>query len=183
MAETRHLKTGVNQGSVTKARRNMGVRRLLDPLEVWGMTVGRQETVGVGEPGDWDDGESGRNGEGATSLWVSQKAWRGITVHELGKNCALAGKECRAESTGGLNLRRPLTICTRGPDSWGAADSIFRGAGPRCMGPMESSGASRKWAGRELGGVTVDPGAGPRSRPGLPPLPAQRAGGLGASCL
>lgn len=89
----------------------------------------------MGEPGDWDDGESGRNGEGATSLWVSQKAWRGITVHELGKNCALADKECRAENTGGLNLRRPLTICTRGPDSWGAADSIFRGAGPRCTGP------------------------------------------------
>lgn len=56
MAETRHLKTGVNQGSVTKARRNMGVRRLLEPLEVWGMRVGRQETVGLGEPGDWDDG-------------------------------------------------------------------------------------------------------------------------------
>lgn len=61
----------------------MGVRRLLEPLEVWGMRVGRQETVGLGEPGDWDDGESGRNGEGATSLRSPRRHGEGFQSTSL----------------------------------------------------------------------------------------------------
>lgn len=75
--EKRHQKAEVSQDSVTKSRRYTEVRRWpSQPSEVRGMK-GRQKTVGMGEPGNWD-------GEGATRL-----ARKVLGVSEMAQTASL----------------------------------------------------------------------------------------------
>lgn len=150
LLETRHLETGKPRLS-HQGQEEHGINRW--PSRAFGC-VGREKggkTLGVG--GTWRLGRW-RNGEGAPSLavrnlWVSEKAWIGVTVLEFPKSCPPAGEQ------GGLSVRRPWAS-VRGGLNPGARVLDVRGPGPGRPGPdpaheAGSPGARHAWgrAGRQ----------------------------------